>query len=125
MYAKKMDIAREFGMSYQTVFRRVEGIRKQIGKRYNEYAIVGRLVSKEVFVDYEKYHESLEDRNLRKYVPPFDIYRARQYLDDMRMSEKNVEVKEAECRQINATLVVCVDNDKMQKLLEFINTEFN
>lgn len=29
-----------------------------------------------VYADYEKYHTRLEDKNLKKYVPPFDIEEA-------------------------------------------------
>ncbi|MCI6395909.1 MAG: hypothetical protein MR851_06650 [[Clostridium] scindens] len=80
MYANKVNIARIFGVSAPTVYRRVEGIKKEIGKRYNRYAIIDNLVSLEVYADYEKYHKRLGDKNLRKTVPAFDLQEAGAYL---------------------------------------------
>ena len=39
-YRNKADVARIFGVSTPTVYRRVEGIKKEIGKRYNQYALL-------------------------------------------------------------------------------------
>lgn len=80
MYANKSDIAKIFFLSPSTVYRRVEGIEAEIGKRYNKYAILDNLVSIEVFADYQKYNKQLADRNLRKSVPPFNMADARVYL---------------------------------------------
>lgn len=82
MYANKSDIAKVFGISPSTVYRRIEGIEAEIGKRYNRYAILegNNLVSIEVFADYLKYNKRLADRNLRKSVPPFNMADARMYL---------------------------------------------
>ena len=80
MYANKSDIAKIFFLSPSTVYRRVEGIEAEIGKRYNKYAILDNLVSIEVFADYQKYNKRLADRNLRKSVPPFNMADARMYL---------------------------------------------
>ncbi|MCI9227083.1 MAG: transposase family protein, partial [Dorea sp.] len=44
-YRNKTDIAHIFGVSNPTVYRRVEGIKKEIGKRYNQYAILDNLIS--------------------------------------------------------------------------------
>lgn len=33
-----------------------------------------------VYADYEKYHTRLEDKNLKKYVPPFDMKAAGAYI---------------------------------------------
>lgn len=44
MYRNKTDIAHIFGVSNPTVYRRVEGIKKEIGKRYNRYAIIDNLI---------------------------------------------------------------------------------
>ncbi len=82
MYRNKTDIAHIFGVSNPTVYRRVEGIKKEIGKRYNRYAIVDNLVSLAVYADYEKYRKRLENKNLRKTVPPFDMYEAGMYLKE-------------------------------------------
>lgn len=82
-YRNKTDIAHIFGVSNPTVYRRVEGIKKEIGKRYNQYAILDNLISLAVYADYEKYHKRLENRNLRNTVPPFDMYEARMYLEEV------------------------------------------
>lgn len=80
MYVNKATIARMFGVSPPTVYRRVEGIKSEIGKRYNRYAIINNLVSAEVYADYEKYHKRLNDKNMRKTVKPFDMEEAGAYL---------------------------------------------
>lgn len=80
MYANKSDIAKIFFLSPSTVYRRIEGIEAEIGKRYNRYAILDNLVSIEVFADYQKYNKRLTDKNLRKSVPPFNMADARTYL---------------------------------------------
>ena len=80
MYANKTGIARIFGITTTTVYSRLEGIRKEIGGRYNRYAILDNLVSVAVFADYEKYHKQLTDKNLRKYVPGFNAEEASAYM---------------------------------------------
>ena len=87
MYANKVSIAKLFGISCPTVYRRIEGIKQEIGKRYNQYAILDGLVSVAVFADYEKYHKQLCDKNLRKYVPEFDAKQAEAYIFDKRKKE--------------------------------------
>ena len=80
MYANKVSLAKLFGVSPPTVYRRIEGIKKEIGARYNRYAILDGITSVAVFADYEKYHKQLEDKNLRKYVPEFDMKQASAYM---------------------------------------------
>lgn len=80
MYATKAEIARMFGVSPPTVYSRVAGIEKEIGQRYNRYAVCDKLISLAVYVDYEKYHKRLADKNLRKSVPAFNMAEARKYL---------------------------------------------
>lgn len=82
-YRNKTDIAHIFGVSNPTVYRRVEGIKKEIGKRYNQYALLENLVSLAVYADYEKYHKRLANKNLRKIVPPFDMDEAMKYLKEV------------------------------------------
>ena len=72
-YRNKTDIAHIFGVSNPTVYRRVEGIKKEIGKRYNQYAILDNLISLAVYADYEKNHKKLE----------FDMYEAMMYLEEV------------------------------------------
>lgn len=83
MYGNKTDIAKTFHISLPTVYRKLEGLETEIGKRYNHYAIVDNLISLAVFADYYKYHKWLKDKNLRKYEPPFDMYEARKYLEEV------------------------------------------
>lgn len=82
MYANKADIAKIFGISVNTVYRRLEEIETEMGKgkRYNEYAILDNLVSIEVFADYTKYRKWLNSKNLRKNIPPFNMADAREYI---------------------------------------------
>ena len=86
MYANKLTLAKIFGVSPPTVYRRIEGIKAEIGTRYNRYAILDNVVSVAVFADYDKNHRQLEDKNLRKYVPEFSPKEASEY-----MFEKNLE----------------------------------
>lgn len=80
MYANRKNLAALFGVTTQTVYRRAKGIEALIGERYNQYAILDNLVSVAVYADYEKYHTRLEDKNLKKYVPPFDMKAAGAYI---------------------------------------------
>ena len=81
-YATKAQIARIFRVTPPTVYSRVEGIKQEIGKRYNRYAICENLISLAVYADYEKYRKRLADKNLRKTVPPFDMEEAKRYLEE-------------------------------------------
>lgn len=82
IYRTKAEIARLFRVSPPTVNSRVAGIQEEIGKRYNRYAICEKLISLAVYIDYEKYHKRLKDKNLRKTVPPFDMTEAKRYLEE-------------------------------------------
>lgn len=81
MYATKADLVRIFGVTRPTVCNRVKGIEEEIGKRYNKYAILDNLISIGVYVDYEKYRKHLADKNLRKYIPPFELSESERYLE--------------------------------------------
>lgn len=80
MYATKAQLSRIFGVTVQTVHSRVKEIQKEIGKRYNRYAICENLISVAVYADHEKYRKLLADKNLRKAVPPFDMEDAEAYI---------------------------------------------
>lgn len=123
MYATKAEIARLFSVSPTTVYSRVEGIQAEIGKRYNQYAILDNLISVAVYADYEKYRKMLSDKNLRKYVPIFDKNAAEQYVNKPPKSKKIEKVIVTESKQVNAILVVAVENKKMEKIVEYINKE--
>ena len=123
MYATKAEIARIFNCSAQTVYRRVEGIEAEIGKRYNQYAILDNLISVAVYADYEKYRKHLANKNLRKYVPEFDKGAAEKYLIKLRAPRRREGMHKAEQKHVNAILVVSVEDKKMQRIAEYINKE--
>ena len=123
MYATKAEIARLFNRSPQTVYRRVEGIEAEIGKRYNKYAVLDGLVSVAVYADYEKYRKHLADKNLRKYVPPFDKEAVEQYIGKIQKIREKTEVTRTE--NTNAILVVRVDDSEMKKITKYIEKEID
>lgn len=128
MYATKAEIARMFKVSSPTVYSRVEGIKKEIGKRYNKYAILDNMISIAVYIDYEKYKKMLADKNLRKYVPEFDKSAAEQYISKTK-SKKADKVKETiemiKTEQIDAILILRTDNEEMNKLIDYLKKELD
>lgn len=81
-----------FDVSLATVARRVTGIEGEMGKRYNNYAVLDRLVSVAVYADYEKYHKLLDNKNTRKYVPDFNMQEAQRYIIEREKEVHTVEV---------------------------------
>lgn len=75
-YRQQGDVAEFFGLGKTTVYERVKEIKGEIGKRYNEHAVIQDgnivLVNILVFVDYMTYRRRLRDKNMRKYVPEYD-----------------------------------------------------
>lgn len=81
LYLSKSGIARLFNMCRPTVYKNVEGIEEQMKLgRYNQYAILDNKINIAVFADYLKYKKRLNDKNLKKYVPPFNLQLALVYL---------------------------------------------
>ncbi|MBQ0113848.1 MAG: hypothetical protein KBT03_12020 [Bacteroidales bacterium] len=71
-YLKKSQLAKEYGLCRQTIYKIVDGIQEQIGKgRYSRYAIADGLVNRYVFIDYLTYGKMLRDKNMSKCVPAF------------------------------------------------------
>lgn len=71
--------------SKSTVNRKLQGFRSEVQKgRYGDYALVesGRIirVSSLAFWDYLVYEERLNEKYLRKYVPPFSPRKVREYI---------------------------------------------
>ncbi len=128
MYATKAEIARMFKVSSPTVYSRVEGVKKEIGKRYNKYAILDNMISIAVYIDYEKYKKMLADKNLRKYVPEFDKSAAEQYISRTK-SKKADKVKEKieiiKTDHVNAILILRADNREMDKLIDYLKKEMD
>ncbi|MDO4647937.1 MAG: hypothetical protein Q4B26_04740 [Eubacteriales bacterium] len=75
-YRNYRDTAKEFGISEATVKARTKEIRGQIGKRYQDYALIedGNIVmiNQLVFIDWQCNRRKLMDHNMKKYVPVFD-----------------------------------------------------
>lgn len=44
MYANRKNLAALFGVTTQTVYRRVKGIEVLIGERYNQYAVLDKSI---------------------------------------------------------------------------------
>lgn len=72
-YLRKNQLAKEYGLCRQTIYKIVNGIQEQIQKgRYSQYALADGLVNRYVFIDYVTYRKRLEDKNMSKYVPEFN-----------------------------------------------------
>lgn len=76
-YVTKKQLAEELEISPNTVKARIQEIEEEIQKgRYEEYAVMrdGQLlaVNYMVWIDYITYRQRLREKNLRKFVPPFD-----------------------------------------------------
>ena len=80
LYATPAKLAEELGYDKSTVYKRIKGIKGEIGKRYGQYAVIGSRVNKAVFLDYEKYQKALKDQTQRRFVPEFDIEEAKRYV---------------------------------------------
>ena len=91
MYLNRTGIAKMFDVSLATVARRVTGIESEMGKRYNNYAVLDRLESVAVYADYEKYHKLLDNKNTRKYVPDFNMQEAQRYIIEREKEVHTVE----------------------------------
>lgn len=71
-YTKK-DMAKVLNCSTKTIDNYVSGLQEQIEQgRYSRYAVCGRYISFYALMDYMKYRDQLSDKNMKKYVPPFN-----------------------------------------------------
>ena len=74
-YATRAQIAQDFKISMGTVDSRIKDILSE-KERYGDFAVIdgdGSVrVNQLAFIDYMKYKKRLDDRNLRKGVPPYD-----------------------------------------------------
>lgn len=81
LYLTKSGLAKLFSISRPTVYKYIDGIENQIKEgRYNQYAILDDKISIAVFADYYKYKKWLDDKNMKKYVPIFNLQAALDYL---------------------------------------------
>lgn len=66
MYANRKNLAALFGVTTQTVYRRVKGIEALIGERYNQYAVLDNRWQQSLIQIPMKLHiTSAPDRNIR------------------------------------------------------------
>ena len=76
-YKNISGIAQEFGVTTETVKKRLTELREQIKKgRYSRYAVISDgkivLINVYVFIDFLTYRQQLNDVNMAKCVPLFD-----------------------------------------------------
>ena len=76
-YMTAGEMAKQLGVHKNTIYTRIKEIRKEmLSGRYDEFAILDSggiiFVNYLVFVDYCKWKTRLDDRNLRKTVPPYN-----------------------------------------------------
>lgn len=99
-YLSLDSLAEEMGLNKQTIRNRVNEIRAEIGKRYKSLAIIDDgnivLINRFVFIDYMTNRRKLRDKNLRKYVEPFNAAEVASYLGfyevvDVENTKKNIE----------------------------------
>lgn len=61
------------GVGRNKIYTLLTGIEREMQSgRYSRYAVADRLVNKAVLLDYLKYRNMLENKNLRRYVPPYN-----------------------------------------------------
>lgn len=76
-YMSISDAAAFLGVSEETARKLIRGIKDEIGKRYNEFVLIGHgktlRVSAAAFADYSKYENALQDPSHRSALKPFDI----------------------------------------------------
>ena len=70
-YLRITKICELTGLSRWTVAKVRDGVRAEIGRRYPETVIVDDLVNYYAWLDYRMYKTRLQDKNMRKTVPPF------------------------------------------------------
>lgn len=71
----KKEIAEETGRSTRTVENKMKGMRREIeAGRYSPYVLPTDqgLINLYAYIDYITFEKMLNDKNLRKAVPPFD-----------------------------------------------------
>lgn len=77
-------LAKEMSLTKDTIRIRVNEIRKEIGKRYKNLAVIDDgnivLVNRFVFIDYMVNRRKLKDKNLRRHVKPFNAAEVASYL---------------------------------------------
>ena len=71
-YLSRKQLAKELDYSPATISAVIKAFQKEVGKRYNRYAVAGNRFNFFAVVDFLKYRELLEDEKTRKYVPEFN-----------------------------------------------------
>lgn len=70
-YYSNKQLAELFSCSPATVCSRKKGIQRE-RERYGNYAVISSGTNVYAYIDYDRYHKELGDRNMRKYVPAFN-----------------------------------------------------
>ena len=74
-YRRPTDLADELQMSRKTVLERRKELQQET-ERYGVTAVIDDektvLINLYAFLDFMKYRTQLKDKNMRKYVPPYD-----------------------------------------------------
>ena len=87
LYMQQKNIPEAFDISFRTVISRLKELR-ELADRYGKSAVIDDgnlvLVNTAAFADYMANRQQLLDKNMRKYVEPFDAaeVRSRLGLDD-------------------------------------------
>jgi len=72
-YMSRNDLAKELHCSTTTVAKLINGVKSEIERgRYHRCAVAGNRYNLYSVIDYMTFKDQLEDKNMRKLVPPFD-----------------------------------------------------
>ena len=71
-WLSRKDLASELGCSLRRVDNIVNGIKEQIGDRYDRYVLAGTRINYFAAIDYMTYERELADENMKKHIPDFD-----------------------------------------------------
>lgn len=71
-YLSKKQLGIELGYKASSINTLIKGFQKEVGSRYNRYAVVENRYNLFAVIDYLKYRNRLKDETTRKSVPPFD-----------------------------------------------------
>lgn len=71
-YLSKKQLGLELDYKASSINKLIKGFQKEVGRRYNRYAVIENRFNFYAVIDYLKYRQLLEDEKTRKYVPEFD-----------------------------------------------------
>ena len=71
-YLSKKQLGIELNYKATAINSLIKGFSKEVGRRYNRYAIAENRYNYYAVIDYLKYRTRLEDERTRKNIPPFN-----------------------------------------------------